>query len=70
MKLCVTEPKFPEKIYCPKNWENGPKMGQKQVFLIYWKICALVFTEFDLERKLILFAVFLHKSYFWENCCF
>ena len=33
MKLCVTEPDFPEKFFfCPKNWENGPKMGQKQGF--------------------------------------
>ena len=24
-----------EKIFCTKIWENGPKMGQKQGFLIY-----------------------------------
>ena len=22
MTLCVTEPDFPEKIFCPQNWEN------------------------------------------------
>ena len=33
MKLCMTEPDFLKKIFCPKNWENGPKMGQKQGFL-------------------------------------
>ena len=32
VKLCVTEPDFPEKKILPKNWENGPKMGQKQGF--------------------------------------
>ena len=26
MKLCVTEPDFLENFFCPKNWENGPKM--------------------------------------------
>ena len=33
MKLCVTEPDFPGKFFCPENWENQPKMGQKQGFL-------------------------------------
>ena len=33
MNLCVTEPDFPEKSFCPQNWEIGPKMDQKQVFL-------------------------------------
>ena len=32
MKLCVTEPDFPGKIFFPKNWENGPEMGQKRFF--------------------------------------
>ena len=26
MKLCVTEPDFLEKRFCPKNWENGSKI--------------------------------------------
>ena len=40
---------FSRKIFfCPKNWEIQPKMGQKQAFLIYWKIYPLIFTEFDL----------------------
>ena len=33
MKLCVTKPDFPEKLFCPQNWENGQKMSQKQGFL-------------------------------------
>ena len=38
-------------------------MGQKQgFFLIYWKILSLIFTEFVLEWKYILFAMFLHNS--------
>ena len=33
--LCVAEPDFLEKKNCftPKNWVNGPKMGQKQGFM-------------------------------------
>ena len=31
MKLCMTEPDFFENV-CPQNWENGPKMDQKQGF--------------------------------------
>ena len=37
------EPDSPKKIL-----ENGPKMGQKQVFFIYWEILSLIFTEFVL----------------------
>ena len=33
MKLCMTELDFPGKFFCPKNGENGPKMGQNQSFL-------------------------------------
>ena len=33
MKLCMTEPDFLEIFFFPKNWENGPKMDQKQGFL-------------------------------------
>ena len=33
MKLCVTDPDFPEKKFCPQNWENETKMEQKQSFL-------------------------------------
>ena len=32
VKLCLTEPDIPGKIFCPQNWENGLKMGQKQGF--------------------------------------
>ena len=32
MKLCMTEVDFPEKKFCPKNWGNEPKIGQKQGF--------------------------------------
>ena len=33
MNLCVAEQDFLKKIICPENWENGPKMGQKQDLL-------------------------------------
>ena len=39
MKLCVTESDFLEKIFCPQNLENEPKMGQKQGFLSILKTC-------------------------------
>ena len=58
------EPDSPKKIL-----ENGPKMGQKQVFFIYWEIWSLIFTEFFLWLKFILFTVFLHKYHIWENYC-
>ena len=50
MQLSMTEPDFPEKHFCSQNWENGPKMGQKQSFLnflknlvtnFYW-ICSIM----------------------------
>ena len=34
MTLCMTELDFLEKTFCPNIWENGPKMGQKQGFLL------------------------------------
>ena len=33
VKLFVTEPDFLGKFFYPQNWENQPKMGQKQGFL-------------------------------------
>ena len=36
MKLCVTDPGFPEKKFCPQNWENGTKTG---FFGFIEKIC-------------------------------
>ena len=27
MKLCMTKPDFPKKIFCTQNWDNGPKMS-------------------------------------------
>ena len=50
MKLCMTEPDFPEKNFVPKIGENGPKMGQKHGFLNllkhfvidFYKICSIM----------------------------
>ena len=50
MKLCMTEPDFPEKYFCPQNYENGPKMDQEQGFLNFLKkliinfycICSII----------------------------
>ena len=33
MELSVRESDFPEKKFFSKNWENGPKMSQKEGFL-------------------------------------
>ena len=33
MKLCMTDPDFLKKKFCPQKWENRPKMGQKHDFL-------------------------------------
>ena len=33
MKFIVTEADFPEEWLSFQNWENGPKMGQKQAVL-------------------------------------
>ena len=48
MKLCMTEPDFPEKYFCPKNYENGPKMDQEQGFLNFLKKLIINFTAFVL----------------------
>ena len=45
-KVCVTKPNFLVKIFCPKNWENGPKMSQNGFFNLF-EIWSLMFTEFD-----------------------
>ena len=39
-KLCVTELDVLEKRFCPQNWKNGPKLGQKRVFLNLFKNCV------------------------------
>ena len=61
---------FPRKIsLCPKIGKKCPKWAKNSVFSIYSKIWLLIFTEFDLKWKFILFAESLHKSHIWENFC-
>ena len=43
IRVCVTKPDFPEKIFCPKNWENGPTMGGKHGFLNLLKNVIITF---------------------------
>ena len=38
-----------------------------RVFWIYWKNWHYVFLEFVMWWKIILFAIFQHKSHFWEK---
>ena len=43
------------------------KICRNRVFLVYWKNLLLIFSEFVLEWKFSLFAIFLHKSHIWER---
>ena len=66
MKLCMTELDFPGNFFLPQKLGKWTQNGQKTgFFLIYWKIYSLIFTEYDLWWKFILFVVFLHKSH-WK----
>ena len=61
-------------IFYSKNWKKIEKVDQNLakniVFFIYWKIWSLIFTEFVLQWKIVLFTVFLRKSHIWEHFCF
>ena len=55
-----------QKYFCPKMGKMGLKWARKRFFFwIYWKMWLLIFSDFDLWRKFILFVVFLHKSFIW-----
>ena len=56
---------FLEKIggNAPAMRKNGLRIG----FWIYWKIWSLIFSEFGLWRKFILFGIFTHKSHILEK---
>ena len=43
--LCVTEPGFLKKSFCPKNGENGPKMGKKWGFLNILENLVIIFFQ-------------------------
>ena len=73
MKLCVTEPDFLEKGFCPKNWGNGLKVSQKQGFLnllknvvinFYW-ICSLmkIYIVFCVPAQMPYLGTFLFLRY-------
>ena len=47
--------------------QRGCGMGHKQGFFIHWKNWLLIFLEFGLYIKFILFSIFLHKSYIWKK---
>ena len=52
MKLGVTESDFPEKFFCPKNLENGPKMDQKEGFLNLLKKFVINFYRISAKMKI------------------
>ena len=55
---------FLKKIFLP---QNLGKWVKHRVFWIQRKIWSLIFIEFDLQWKFILFTVFLHKFYIWKK---
>ena len=61
-EIGMTEPDFSERFFAPKIGKMDHKWARNRVVWIYWKILSLIFTEFVLYWKFILFAVFLHKS--------
>ena len=69
MKLCVTGQDFLEKIFCyPKNWKNGPKMGQKQGFLnLLKKFCTCSMMKIYIicytPAQILYFEKFLFLRY-------
>ena len=69
MKLCVTAGFSAKNVFARKFGKMDQKWARNRVSWIYWKIWSLIFTEFVLYWKLVLFAVFLHKSHIWEKFC-
>ena len=57
-----------EKNFVPKIWKMEQKWA-KNTFLNLLKNLVIIFNEFVLQWKLILFTAFLRKSHIWENCC-
>ena len=57
-------------FFFPINWENRPKMGQKQVFLkIYWKVCSLNFYWiFSIMKICLIYCVPTQISYLGKFC--
>ena len=56
---------FWKKYFCTKYGESGSEIG---FFQFFGKFRYYFFSEFDLQRNFILFAVFLHKSLNQSNC--
>ena len=68
IKLCVAKPDFLGKFFCPQNWENGSKKGQKQGFLnlledlvinFYWSWSVILLAN--------LITGFLNQLYLWKK---
>ena len=65
MKLCMTA-QFFAKTFLPPKLE---KQAKNRGFLNLKTKLVIIFTEFVLQWKFLLFAVFLLNSYIWENSC-
>ena len=63
VKSCVTQPDFPEKNFFLKNWENGPKMGQKQGLLNILKNFVI-----DFYYLFLLSIIFINLYYLLFSC--
>ena len=66
---------FLEKIFCLQNWENGPKMGQKQGFFnllrnffinLYWTHSIMKIYICCVPAKISYLGKFLFLRYCWN----
>ena len=63
LKLCMTELNFLENIFFPQNWENGPKIWQKQGFLNLLKNLVINFFWICSVMKIFICCVPAQISY-------
>ena len=67
-KLC-DRAGFSRKKNSPQDWENGPKMGQKQGFFNLLKNLVIKFYRIcsTMQVYIISCVPILHKSYIWKS---
>ena len=70
MKLCLTEPDFSEFFFCLQNWENKPKMGQKQGLLNLLKNLVINSYSFCSLMKIRIICSILPQIQYLEKSCF
>ena len=65
--LCMTELEFLKKIFLLKKLGKWAEIGPEIGFLSLLKNIVINFSEFCLQWKFMLFALFLHKSHIYEK---